>query len=215
LNLLGIMVPCSRIAMMNPTIVSFDMENRQVIEGFKNVKAVNGADDKTETTSRPVFNQCLTTGVLVVNKPLVTAPILTGITNPGIRIQPNAPGTVTQTTTVPKTPGIQTITLIQPTVKPLQIAQPIKPIVTAPIPIVPQPIVAPIISGIELGLDIDQLGQGIPIKAPEQVNIDKFNIPTVVGIPTINPNPLNKKALIYVGAGKNIQVLDGRTYLAQ
>lgn len=59
LNQLNIMNYCSRIAMMNPTIVAFNMENREVIEGFKNVDAATEEDAQRESTSRPVFSSCI------------------------------------------------------------------------------------------------------------------------------------------------------------
>jgi DNA-directed RNA polymerase subunit N (RpoN/RPB10) len=45
LNLLQIMNPCSRIAMMNPTPVFFNLENRDAVEGIRDVQAIDLDDD--------------------------------------------------------------------------------------------------------------------------------------------------------------------------
>lgn len=119
LNLLGIMNPCCRIAMMNPTIVAFNMENREVIEGFKSVEAANEDDAQNESMSRPIFSRCMGTitpglqpcvGTVVpistTTTTTTTAPVVNVMA--GIRLKP------AQTTT-PSRLGIQTSGRIQPT----------------------------------------------------------------------------------------------------
>lgn len=229
LNELGIMAYCSRIAMMNPTIVSFNMENREVIEGFKSVDAANEADAQNESITRPVFNPCMGAGggVIPTVRPVLAAPALTPARPEPIRTLPNAPGIVqptTQLTIRPTTgaaaPGIfgQGMPVIRPGL-PMRIT----PQVTIPAVInAPQPvpeilsptIVAPIVTGIELGTEIEALGVGIPVELPAGAT-NKFEEPVAVGVPTINPDPTVQQALIYVGAGKHVRVLNGRTYLAQ
>jgi len=58
----GINNYCCRSLMMNPTIVTFNMENRELIEGFKNIEDVDEADSKNESTSNPIFSYCLNQG---------------------------------------------------------------------------------------------------------------------------------------------------------
>jgi len=223
LDELGITEYCSRIAMMTPTIVAFNMENREVIEGFKNVEAADEETDQNESISQPIFSQCRA----IQPTDVQMGPILT-IPSP-IRTIPNAPGVITQPMTFeiglttpkpqpiglsrPVPPGMQVIGLSQPTVRPpvqLQPTPTIQPI-TAP----KQNIVAPIIPGIELGIEIEPLGERIQVKEPEPNEIKKFHEPTMVGVPTINSDPLLPQVTIYVGAGKYTRILNGRTYLAQ
>jgi len=236
LNQLGIMAYCSRISFTDPTIVSFDMENRQVIEGFKSVAAATDADAHVESTIRPMFNPC-------ISSPLTLGPIsplLTVLPTPvqppiQVRTQPRSafmPNKV-QLPTIGNAVSSGTQLNKLPS-QPLTLAMSIKPIVpiiqqtkAAPTRILPQTkttahpridtladdIVAPILSGIELDTDIEALGFGIPIL--ENENDVKFRDPTTVGVPTINSNPKLVRAQIYVGAGKNANILNGRTYLAQ
>ena len=75
-------------------------------------------------------------------------------------------------------------------------------------------IVAPIIPGIELD-DIETLGVGIPVAGLDITKVAQFQEPVAVGVPTINPDPAVPQLQVYVGAGKYIHVLNGRTYLAQ
>lgn len=60
LNELGIMDYCSRNAFMNPTIVKFNMENREVIEGIKSIDAATEADLAVTIQGIPVFTACMT-----------------------------------------------------------------------------------------------------------------------------------------------------------
>jgi DNA-directed RNA polymerase subunit N (RpoN/RPB10) len=196
LNELGIMEYCSRIAMMNPTIVAFNMENRAVIEGFKSVDAVLDTDAQEESTSQPIFSACLGAGTLNPAINPLAAPQLLQNTMPGIRTQPNAPG---QLTGRPQLPGIQTLGQIRPITAPI-----LQGVTGVPIrPIIP-----------DIDPEGDQpLGIGIPVNIPEKTG--EFIDPVVVGVPTINPDPTIQQATIFVGAGKYVNVLNGRTYLAQ
>lgn len=58
LNRLGITEWCSRSAMLNPTFVRFNMENRAVIEGIENVDAAVEADAQKESEIQPIFASC-------------------------------------------------------------------------------------------------------------------------------------------------------------
>ncbi|CAH6418988.1 Hypothetical protein HVR_LOCUS174 [uncultured virus] len=232
LNELGITTWCCRIAMLNPTIVMFNMENREVIEGFKSVEAADEPDPYNENNSRPVFSSCLgtvQTPQIQTIKPLITPSMFPGVVQAPGRVIPNAPGTLPITIQ----PGIQTIGLLQaaPRVQ-ATVATQTTVIPGIQPPILPQPIilptspeaqailsptlVAPIIPGIELGIDVGELrgelGTGIPVQAPET---KKFQEPTLVGFPTINTDPTQQRTTIRVGANKQTVVLNGRTYLAR
>ena len=174
LNALGITNYCSRAAMMNPPTVTFNMENRQVIEGFKSVEAADEADAQNESTSRPIFSACMGAGpqIQVPILPIPQDNIIQGITTPEV--------------TRPTLPGVQTLILMLPT----------------------QTVIQPIIPDVKL----DDLGPGIPVTVAE---VKKFQEPIMVGIPVINSDPTLTQATIYVGAGKQSRVLNGRTHLAR
>jgi DNA-directed RNA polymerase subunit N (RpoN/RPB10) len=59
LKLLGLDNPCCRICMMTPTIVVHNMENRELIEGFKKTDSLDETTAKKESTGLPVFSMCL------------------------------------------------------------------------------------------------------------------------------------------------------------
>jgi len=59
LNELNIFNYCSRINMLNPTLVSFNMENREVIEGLKDVKNVDIPDPLNFNLKPAVFTSCI------------------------------------------------------------------------------------------------------------------------------------------------------------
>lgn len=246
LNDLGIMMPCSRTAMIEPTFVAFNMENREVIEGFKSVDAATEADAQRESIARPIFSPCLgaTTIAGVQAAPIVgaaaqAAPQAAAGVRPGLlpmlqprvqatpQLRPGAPG-LTQTTlqlrpggqvppvrtqaTAPALAGLPTLGLIQQAVRPVPPPEPRTPIVQ---PIIPAQAIQPIIPGIDLEEDIEALGVGIPVRDADAVDVTKFREPVTVGVPTINPDPTIPQAQVYVGAGKYVRVLNGRTYLAQ
>lgn len=188
LNMLGIMNSCSRIAMMNPTIVAFNMENREVIEGFKSVSAASEADLRTDNISRPIFSNCLTTNNIQPNKINILSN--TGIQN--ILARPNQ--------------NNKSVNLLQTISRPLQS-------VTAPVKTDAKLSGLELVDLDNLSANTQNLGQGIPLN---QINPkEKFVDPVYIGIPTINPNYLLKEPLQYVGADKYASILNGRTYLAR
>lgn len=250
LNNLGIYNPCSRAAMMNPTIVSFNMENREVIEGFKSVDAATDADAQNESTTRPIFVQCmgiqptLALGIMGVQTVPVTAPQLTGRAAPAlvgtrtlttaplppvtpagrvaaIPIQPIAQPAARTLTTIQPIRTLTTIQQIQPartlaTIQPARTLATIQPLGQGALTTLPgqEAIVPPIIPGIDLD-DIEALGAGIPVKGLDVTEPTKFQEPVAVGVPTINSDPMIPRERIYVGANKYVEVLNGRTHLAQ
>ena len=221
LNELGIMDYCSRIAMMNPSVVAFNMENRAVIEGFKSVDAVTEDEIQEESTSQPIFSSCVGAGNLNPTVNPLAAPQLTGIPiTLGTRVPPNAPGVQTHPMQLrqPIT-GMQTLGLMQPTARPVVVAE-IKPILPLDQTLIGN---APaIIPGMNLTQNIlgtqndvsPLLGVGIAVNIPDRMN-NKFEEPTIVGVPTINPDITVAQPTVYVGAGKSAHILNGRTYLAQ
>ena len=175
LNQLGIMAPCSRIAMTHPTTVFFDMENRQVVEGFIDVVEAREETAKNESHANPIFSKCIGAGNL--------APV-TGL-------QVGQPKIIGMAPAVPVA-----IPVVKPTT--LQIVPPTKTNVLALKPVQPT---------------AEQVG--IPIKeAPLGVQMP-FVEPSQVSFPTINPDPSIKKQMVYVGANKYTEVLDGRTFLCR
>lgn len=201
LNMMDIMNPCSRQAFMNPSTVNFNMENRKIIEGFETVETATDEDALKESTSQPIFIPCLggavqTKAPLVLGVKAAPAPLL-------LRVQAATPAR-TQIGI-----GLPTIGLAKPTIG---IAA---PIVLAPkivAGLVPD-VISPIMSGLELGIDIQPIGEGIPIDF--NFDVEEFAEPLFVGFPVINKNPLVPMEKVYVGANKYSQILNGRTYLAQ
>lgn len=66
LNFLGITEECSRSAMLNPPKAFFNMENREVIEGFRSVEATDEPnpffDADLANDAKRVFTSCLCQG---------------------------------------------------------------------------------------------------------------------------------------------------------
>lgn len=240
LNNLGITEWCSRISMLNPTIVTFNMENREVIEGFKSVDAAQEADAQNESTEHPIFNACMGLNTPIQQlRPLVTAPTLTTVVP---RVTTNAPWALFQPPATTR-PGIQTITLLQPATPRVQ---PVIQTITTQLPLVQPdiqlgtqtvlyptppgeqpvllptpphgalllspPLIQPVIPDLDFEKDIEALGIGIPVTAPAAKS---FQEPTIVGVPTINPDPTVAQAIINVGVKHQSRVLNGRTYIAQ
>jgi len=73
LNNLGIGNYCCRIALMNPTIVFFNMENRELIEGLKNSEEVRGPSVNNTGNSISIFKTCRLEKQIQTNLPPVAA----------------------------------------------------------------------------------------------------------------------------------------------
>lgn len=114
LNNIGLTNWCCRINMMNPTIVTFNMENRDIIEGYRAVEAVDIPNPYTINLSPPIFNSCL--GNVIVQKSVIPTTSTTNIF-PGHDLSKMGPGidvTSISTTTdesfqTPVSVGIPTI----------------------------------------------------------------------------------------------------------
>ena len=98
LNGIGLSNYCCRMCMMNPIICTYNMENRQAIEGFVPVDAVDTPSPYDSSTVHPIFSHCL------ADPRVAREQLLAGV-----------PGQVlVQAPTTPETQGLQ----IQPEVKP-------------------------------------------------------------------------------------------------
>ena len=276
LNLMGITDYCSRQAFMNPTMVTFNMENRQVIEGQKVVSAVKDInfEEPIDTMGgKPIFDTCSKVDITATKNitpiPINTEPTrLTNIGNlptfqPPQTFQPGAfqpsqtfqPGTFQPSQTFQPgafqpgafqpsqtfQPGaFQPSQTFQPsTFQPSQTFQQINkapllnsmisqqvnrtplPVLGAVIPRQMQKVVEdkPITPTI-VRQSVKELGIDIEVKAEEGVRIElerseEFKMPTLVGIPTININPLAEQQKVHVGAHKYVEILNSRAYLAR
>ena len=220
LNTMDIMLPCSRAAFMNPTYVTYNMENRDVVEGLRTAESVEDdfmqRDPATQSTSNPVFAPCLAPGISTVQGmegtmavvPRGAAPVIPVLTAPAI-------STATQAFNARLgAVGVQTIT--QPARVPARPITPQRQLTLQPLmpvkPTVVPPIIAPIIDINPAALAMP-IGPGIDVQSLALET--EFQEPTIPGVPTINHNPKRAPVTVYVGAGRYCTVLNGRTYLAQ
>lgn len=222
LDELGITDYCSRNAMMNPTFVPFNMENREVIEGFKSVDAAEESDAQVERTSSPIFTHCM--GIQTNLPPITTtatrlppnAPVIVPLNVQPTRIQPNVPQ-LTKSQSMAQISARQSSMPILGTIAPAIRRTPLAPTpqTTFAIPLLETPPETMIVPGINLDINLEALGEGIEVRTAEEIAQAKFEVPLLVGVPTINENITVSQATIYVGAGKYVTVLNGRTHLAQ
>jgi DNA-directed RNA polymerase subunit N (RpoN/RPB10) len=61
LDQLGLMNFCCRISMKDPVIVTFNMENREVIEGIKKIDSADAFGTSTLKTAETNFDKCIET----------------------------------------------------------------------------------------------------------------------------------------------------------
>lgn len=230
LNDLGLTCPHSRIAMMNPTIVTFNMENREVIEGFKSVEAADEIDAENNSFSQPVFPHCIKENIIglkpcigdalpvTINPVLPTTNVLPPIRSPALGV-----GLETTPSKSAARLGLAQIGKVQPSgriksiSRPVAVEGPIQALVKDIPPILPQSQLVPsLIPG--FGPESEAFGEGLPVEGTEKVG-EQFQTPTIVGFPTWNKDPLIPEASIHVGFVSNkpvyCQVLNGRTHLAQ
>ena len=144
LNLMEIFNYCSRIALITPTIVAFNMEQRDLIEGRTGSEVFHNDIMK--------FDTCSDTSIMA---------------DQGAKFAPIAR----------------------------------KPVVKKPLSVPSPKVLRP--EPEELGIEL------------EVTEVVKFKIPISVGIPSINTDSTIQSQSVYVGAGKNIEIINGRTYLAR
>lgn len=206
LNAMDIMEPCSRIAMMNPTFVFYNLEHRGVVEGTTSVEAavdqvfsveqlINGID-----TTNISFHMCdlhnrREDEELLEDTDLIEYNKLGGQELSINRQIENVLSTRMET----NIPGLY---------EPQNVAVELNEDVIK------------LNEDVDIKLDenVDELefgnvGEAISVQAPMQSQL-KIS-PKVVGIPVINPNPSADRVTIHVGAGAYVEVLTGRTYLAR
>lgn len=119
--------------------------------------------------------------------------------------------------------GLQTLGVLQPASKPITTAtNPYSLLTTANRPVIAPlaPVELPLVSGLVIGTEITQekatpSGIGIQVEAPAPITPSEFVKPTMVGFPTVNNDPTRPQTFIYVGANKQTEMLNHRTYLAQ
>ena len=214
LNMLGIMALCSRRAMMNPTTITYNMENRQAIEGLKPVEMVSFGEPEPERSNQTVFSPCISSRV---------APVTTTAPQPKTAIQAQLPIPQPKTAVQAQLPIPQPQTVIQaqlPIPQPQTVIQAQLPIPQPKTAVQAQPILAnegllvsglqPLTAGPSEG-DILKLGKSIP----GLLQAGEYEEPTMVGIPTINEPPAYIRESVFVGTDKYTHVLGGRTYLAR
>lgn len=171
LNDLQIMNVCCRAAMKNPTIVTFEMGNREVIEGTKR------ASDVLYETISPPFE---------------LEPFLS-------RIQ-------TQETQ----PSLQGRT----TIRPLAPKEKSRGLHTGLLSSLSRSESAELSSLLSLAGDISMFNTTLDPGIEVEVEGEEFLEPTIPGFPTINSDRTRVTRTIEVGAGRKVEVLNGRTYLA-
>jgi DNA-directed RNA polymerase subunit N (RpoN/RPB10) len=157
LNELGITNYCCRIALMTPTIVQFDMENRELIEGFINV-------DIAEPDARPTRGGQMTFATCI---------------NP-------------KTDAARQGPAGSAVA---------------GPVTSQPVASAIQPLAVPKLAGLA------PLQIGV-VPLPEGSVPKEFIEPTMVGVSVINKSNI-PQTIIPVGAGKQVSLLSGRTFLAR
>ena len=195
LDHLGLIAYCSRIAMMNPTFVLFNMENRAVIEGYKDVDA--------DPDPKMIFAQCIGDPRIQKGAPRNVGhqphkiPVRTF--QPQGSFQPQgAPQAPTLRPALGMSLGPRVVVKLEPIEREGEVEEPEEP---------KEP------KGPE--------GPKEPEEPEEQKYISIINPtsqmtePVLVGIPTINPDPSLRQDIVNVGAGKQIKVLNGRYYLAR
>ena len=210
LNMLNIMEPCSRYNMMNPVMILNIKENRNLIEGLKDIDVI---DKSSEDYS---FQSCeYNIGNVDYNKLKKKEEI-----KPEIEL------------TTERNLSQMSITRKQPLQKSMYLSSEIKPVVTQNKPSfnVATKVKPPILSSSKQlnKIAIPSPNQQVNlIKEPTIANEDEnmlesikepekeieFQFPTIVGIPTINSS--GEKAKIHISGKYYAEVLSGRTYICR
>ena len=187
----------ARDRFLHPNYVRFNMENREVIEGLKSVDAADIVPSQKRSRSPPVFSGCYDENVVLESKQLSDE---SETQAPLSRV--GVPLPLLEKTTLPLnstavTENIPVADLLAP--MPVGLAKTIQPE-----------------EGTLRGQKVapfkveNQIGEGMAIITEATGFIE----PKYVGIPTYNPDPTIMQEEIYVGAGRKVVVLGGRTYLA-
>ena len=197
----------ARDRFLHPNYVRFNMENREVIEGLKSVDAADIVPSQKRSRSPPVFSGCYDENVVLESKQLSDK---SETQAPLSRV--GVPLPLLEKTTLPLNSTAVT--------ENIPVADLLAPMPVGPMPVGPMPVglAKPIQQeeGTLRGQKVapfkveNQIGEGMAIITEATGFIE----PNYVGIPTYNPDPTIMQEEIYVGAGRKVVVLGGRTYLA-
>jgi DNA-directed RNA polymerase subunit N (RpoN/RPB10) len=210
LNMLGITAYCSRISMMNPTFVPYNMENRKVIEGTANVELVEKLPDPVGEGGKVSFLQLTPlqlserTDILITANPtnLIQHPVWTPPKATSVVIRPTA--------AVQPKPKIQTRMDFSRFVNQNQ-PQPVE--INQMQSIDSEPLVRESTKPYDETESVLKLLEQYAIPTL-QFTSGEFIYPQNVGFPTINDTGAEYME-VPVGNGYNCQILSGRTYLAR
>ncbi len=205
LNALDIMNPCSRIAMMNPTTVPFNMENRLVIEGFSDVTTVGDEELELPAPAKTLkFELCKSLNEEQEAVEVASRPAPAPVAKPTIEVASSTTkaGPVSRLGTT-RIPGRVRLNIQK-----------------EPEPEVSQPASSSLLEEEpeEYTEVVKQDVQLLPLFEAEEFEFEptgEFVYPTIPGIPTINPTPGHVPELVSVGADKKSEIVSGRTYLAR
>lgn len=211
LNNLNIRNYCSRIAMLNPNIITYDMENRKVIEGIKNVDQVDGPDNISERANL-VFKSC-------VNNKFSDEDLKSMISNTNFIREQSEGIADDKRADLPdldqqlKDYEVDKYVEEEKPKKGIQFKRRERKSKLGKVSkkeeskikhILPPPMIEENIGNI---IDLEEI--------KDEEEDESFKFPTEVGIPEINSDPSIQEIEIYVGADRYANILTGRTYLAR
>ena len=210
LNLLGIMEPCSRYNMMNPTMILNIKENRNLIEGLEDIDVI---DKFSETLS---FKQCeYNIGNIDYNKMKKEVKI-----KKDIELEKNLlPTNIIGKQSIQKQIYLSPVGVNKPIIKqnisianinPLTLKQKSQSIKQLNKPLLSPSQQVNRIKELTIEENESEL-EKIKISEPEKEV--EFKYPTIVGIPTINKSEENTR--IHISGKYYAEVLSGRTYIAR
>lgn len=201
LNILGIMEPCSRYNMMNPTIKLFNKENRQLIEGIKGIEEVDKNYDrfKFQGCNLNVNNE------ITIEKTIekISTPVNTSTRTIGATTSfGSKSSTSTSTFTIANKPNVTKKALTYN-------RRPIRK------EIIPESEETDKMSEIEplTSKEIETTGTNLTKLRLAEVE-KEYQYPTIVGVPTINSNNKNN-VKIHIEGTYYAEVLSGRTYICR
>lgn len=231
LNNLGLTEPCCRALMLNPVVVTFNMENREVINGLKSVDAADYPDARPVKGSNPIFTHCRQVSyrdetVAVqqdaeANQKLLNLAALAAptrqqaqpiVVQPTLKVATPPVGVIPAPTVAPKV-AVPPVGIPLPTVVAPKVAVPaptvVAPKVAVPLVGIPLPTVAVPPVGIPLPtVAVPKVGIPLPTVAVPPVGIP---LPTVavppVGIPVpTKAGPLTRPLTIGAGPTAPIKI---------
>lgn len=198
LNKLGIMSPCSRINMMNPIIITFNNENRELIEGLRNVDTI---DKFSKNLSFKFCNPIKPIEKLNLSSIIEPKKEFGEIRSLPPSIEESRKPVAQQKSIIQKKSQSSSVVLKN---QPLVLNNTNSPI-TLSSPNKIEELISP--------EDTNLLSGGTNLTEKREKDLE-FKYPTIVGIPTIN-STYKTEETVYVGSGLFAEVLNGRTYIAR